>query len=301
VTKGKDHRDVYCQSSDGLRLYARDYGHSGKALTPVLCLPGLTRNSRDFETIAPQLAQSRRVIAADFRGRGRSQYADAETYRPDVELADAIAMLNHLEVDRVALIGTSRGGIVGMLMAALHKDRLAGLLLNDIGPVLEADGLLRIRSYLGVDAGYADWDQVVEGLKRTNRGFESLTQSEWLAFAKRIFISINGRPELDYDPALAQNFSSVEDIESGNIPQLWELFEAIGDLPVSILRGEHSDLLSAATIEEMKTKNPSLDAKTVAARGHAPFLDEPESWGAIQSWLVRVDANEKAGKFTAPQ
>ena len=292
VSEAAHFRGVYYDSADGLRLYARDYARVASPLTPVLCLPGLTRNSKDFETVAPTLALHRRVIVADFRGRGLSQYAsDPASYRPDVELADTIALLNHLEIERVAVIGTSRGGLVAMLMATLHRDKLAGILLNDIGAVLELQGLLRIRSYLGVETVYASWEQAVEAIKASNLGFESLSGDEWLAFARRLFKSENGLPKMDYDPALANGFASAEDIAAGRISQIWDLFAATGGMPLSILRGENSDLLSAATVAEMQLRNPGLEATVIARRGHAPFLDEPGSKAAIQRWLKRVDAN----------
>ena len=278
---------VYYESVDGLRLYARDYAHGDTSRVPALCLPGLTRNSKDFET----LTLDRRVIAADFRGRGLSQYAsDPITYRPDVELADTIALLNHLNIEHVAVIGTSRGGIVAMLMAALHKEKLAGILFNDVGTVLDAKGLLRIRSYLGIDKNFTSWEQAVQGLKASNPGFETLREDEWMSFAIRIFKSENGLPKMNYDSALLNNFASIEDIEAGKIPQLWELFAATTGIPTAILRGENSDLLSAETVEEMQRRNPELDATTIKNRGHAPFLNEPESAAAIQRWLALIDA-----------
>ena len=294
VTEVPEYRPIFFTTDDGLRLFARDYSSADKTVTPVLCLPGLTRNSKDFEAIAPWLAQGRRVIAPDFRGRGLSQYAkDFATYRPDIELADSVSLLNFLNVPRVAVIGTSRGGIVGMLMAALHWDRLAGLLLNDIGPELEPAGLLRIRTYLGVQREFGSWDAAIAGLKFNNPGFESLTANVWRAFAGRLFKEVNGLPCLDYDLALANTFPTVEEISAGQIANLWEIFACTAGLPVSILRGEHSDLLSSATVAGIKQKNTDLDATTVAHRGHAPFLDEPESKQAIVRWLGRIDANEK--------
>jgi pimeloyl-ACP methyl ester carboxylesterase len=277
---------VYYDSADGLRLYATCRGGDATRL-PVLCLPGLTRNSRDFDTIS----LDRNLVAADFRGRGSSQYAsDPATYRPDVELADTIALLDHLKLDRVAIIGTSRGGIVALLMAAFHPVRVAGILLNDIGCVLQPEGLLRIRSYLGVDVNFSSWEQAVEALKASNFGFNSMPDDEWLAFARRIFKSENGLPKLNYDPALTHNFPTVDDIAQGRIQPLWELFAAAQNIPLAILRGENSDLLSAATVAEMQRTNPSLDATTIANRGHAPFLNEPESQAAIHRWLAKVDA-----------
>jgi len=294
VTNVFGYEPVHFQTDDGLKLFARDYSQPRSALTPLLCLPGLTRNSKDFATIAPWLAQTRRVIAPDFRGRGLSQYAsDPTSYRPDIELLDMIGLLNFLQIDRVAVVGTSRGGIVGMLMAAFFHDRLAGLFLNDVGPELGSAGLLRIRSYLGVQSEFASWEMAVANLKLNNRGFETLAADEWLAFAQRVFKPVNGLPRIDYDPALLQTFPSAEDITAGRVANLWEFFGKIGDLPVSVVRGEHSDLLSAATVAAMKQQNAGLDATTIPKRGHAPFLDEAPAKDALARWLARVDAKEK--------
>jgi pimeloyl-ACP methyl ester carboxylesterase len=294
VTNASGYESVHFQTSDGLRLFARDYSASLTALTPLLCLPGLTRNSRDFETIVPWLAQTRRVIAPDFRGRGLSQYAsDPASYRPDIELLDIVGLLNFLQIDRVAVIGTSRGGIVGMLMAAFFHDRLAGLFLNDVGPELDRDGLLRIRSYLGVQREFASWEMAVANLKSNNTGFESLTADEWRAFAQRVFKAVDGLPRFDYDSALLHTFPSVEDVTAGRVANLWEFFGKAESLPVAVVRGEHSDLLSATTVEAMKQENPGLDATTIPKRGHAPFLDEAPAKDALVRWLARVDAQKK--------
>ncbi len=240
--------------------------------------------------MAPWLARERRVIAPDFRGRGLSQYAgDSASYRPDVELADMIGLLNFLKVGRVAVIGTSRGGIVGMLMAALHRDRLAGLFLNDIGPVLEPAGLLRIRTYLGVQTKFESWDAAIDGLKSNNPGFQSLTAEEWRAFAHRVHKQVDGVPCADYDMALADTFPAIEEINAGRVASLWELFGSIKGMPVSVLRGEHSDLLAPATVTGMKEMNADIDATTVSNRGHAPFLDEEAAKTAIVRWLEQVD------------
>ena len=294
MTNASDYRSISFQTDDGLRLFARDHFSTPSTLTPLLCLPGLTRNSKDFETITRWLSHERRVIAPDFRGRGLSHYAgDSASYRPDVELADMIGLLNFLEIGCVAVIGTSRGGIVGMLMAALHRDKLAGLFLNDIGPELEPAGLLRIRSYLGVQTKFESWDAATLNLKSNNPGFQSLTADEWKAFAHRIYKSVNGVPCTDYDMALADTFPTVEDIKAGRVASLWDLFACTKGLPVSVLRGEHSDLLTTATVAGMKKMNAGMDVTVVSNRGHAPFLDEEESKEAILRWLKRVDAQKK--------
>lgn len=287
------YREIRVHSSDGLLLHARDYGPLGTDPVPVVCLPGLTRNAKDFETIAGWLAQTRRVIAPDFRGRGQSGHAaDPLTYRPDVELADTLHLLDQTGIGRVAVIGTSRGGIVAMVMAAKAPERLAGVLLNDIGPRIDRAGLIRIRTYLGSDSQFSGWPEAVVALKAANPGFEALSDAQWEAFARRVFRDDNGLPRADYDVRLAATFPSVDAIEQGKVPELWELFDLLRGVPVTVLRGEHSDLLSAETVNEMRQHLPGLATITVADRGHVPFLDEPESRAAIAAWLAAVDGRE---------
>jgi pimeloyl-ACP methyl ester carboxylesterase len=283
-------REVWVSSADGLRLYAQDNGPLDSKVTSILCLPGLTRNSRDFETVVTWLAAGRRVICCDFRGRGRSQCApDPMTYRADVEADDTFRLLDHLGIMRVGIIGTSRGGIVAMFMAAKAKERIAGVFFNDIGPVLEIGGLLRIRSYLGKASVFSGWEEAVAALKDTNRGHEGLSEAQWLAFARRVFREDGGRLVPDYDLKLGSAFPSTEDIAAGKFQPVWPLFDGLAGLPVSILRGENSDLLSAQTVAEMAVRHPGLDATIVPDRAHVPFLDEPEARAAIERWLVRVN------------
>lgn len=284
-----DYAEHFVTAADGTRLYARDYAGQTSGPVPVICLPGLTRNAKDFETIAPRLAATRRVLALDFRGRGRSGRADPTTYRPDQEVADTLAVLDHLGIGRFAIIGTSRGGIAAMVMAARALPRMAGVLFNDIGPKIDKAGLLRIRSYLGSDPQFAGWAEAVAALKASNPGFPDLGEDDWLAFARRVYRDENGRPRADYDPALSLNFPSVAEIEAGKMPELWALLELMADVPSVVLRGEHSDLLSAETVAAMQRQHRRLAAVTVARRGHVPFLDEPESIAAIDSWLAIVD------------
>jgi pimeloyl-ACP methyl ester carboxylesterase len=280
-------------AADGTRLYARDYGGGGN-LTPAVCLPGLTRNSKDFETIAPTLSATRRVVALDFRGRGLSGRADPQTYRPDQEAADTLAVLDHLGIDRFAVIGTSRGGIVAMVMAARALNRMAGVLFNDIGPRIDRQGLLRIRSYLGSDPQFGGWTEAVAALKAANPGFPGLREDEWLAFARRVYREVEGRPRADYDMGLAANFPPPAEIAEGKVPELWPLFDILAPLPCLVIRGEHSDLLSPQTVAEMQQRHARLAAATIPGRGHVPFLDEPESLAAITDWLAAVDS--AAGK-----
>ena len=280
----------FVSAADGTQLYVRDYAADRSGLVPIVCLPGLTRNAKDFETIAPALAQTRRVLAFDFRGRGRSGRADPATYRPDQEVADTLLALDTLGIERFAIIGTSRGGIAAMVMAARALPRMAGVLFNDIGPRIDKAGLLRIRTYLGTDPQFSSWHEAVAALKSSNPGFDTLSEADWLAFARRVYREVNGVPRADYDPGLAQNFPSVADIEAGKMPELWALLDMMADVPSLVLRGEHSDLLSEEVVAGMHEHHRRLQSVTVRARGHVPFLDEPESVSAIARWLTVVDA-----------
>ena len=285
--RGAGWRDVRFRSLDGLDLYVRDYGPD-RGPTPVLCLSGLSRNSKDAHPVAARIASGRRVIAPDYRGRGRSAHApDWSSYRVEVEMADAIALLDTLGIAKVVVLGTSRGGLIAMLMAALHRDRLTGVLLNDIGPVLEPAGLLRIRRYLGRPPRFTTWRGAVAALKRANPGFGSLSDAQWLDFARRVYRDEAGRPMLDYDATLRRTFPTPARILAGGVPPMWDLLAALDGLAVTTLRGEHSDLLSPATHVRMAESVPGLDAVTVKNRGHAPFLDEPESVAAIDRLLAR--------------
>ncbi|NJM30715.1 MAG: alpha/beta hydrolase [Rhizobiales bacterium] len=273
--------------SDGAALYARHY--AGGGLTPLLCLPGLTLNSKSFEPLMPYVSGPRAIIAPDFRGRGLSAYTDPNTYRPGFELADTIALMDHLRIEKAAVLGTSRGGIVGMVMAAQNRDRIAGLLLNDVGPKLEAAGLLRIRSYLGRPAEFPSWEAAAAALMAVNPDQEGLTFDDWMAMARRIFRDANGLPKEDYDLRLSQGFPSEEDIAAGRVAEIWDVFKAGAGLPLSVLRGGNSDLLSGATVARMGEMVPDLDSTVIPGRGHVPLLDEPQSLAAIKRWLDRVD------------
>jgi pimeloyl-ACP methyl ester carboxylesterase len=285
--------DFWFTAEDGTRLYARDEGPRNR-LTPLLCLAGLTRNSRDFEPVFDRYASKRRVIALDFRGRGRSaRAADPLTYRVDVELKDTVLLLQALDVPRVALLGTSRGGIVGMLMASLARPHLAGLMLNDIGCALQSDGLLRIRDYVGSHKFYATWDEVALAIAEGAKGFSNVSHAQWLTMVRRIYVETDEGIGPTHDPALAATLPSEDDIRSGTVAELWSLLPAIAGLPFGLLRGEGSDLLTAATVARMQKEAPDMVATTIPHRGHVPFLDEAQSVTAIDAWLHAVDEKEK--------
>ena len=271
-------RDVYITSNDGLRLFARDYGPLDAPKPPVLCLAGLTRNSKDFHKVASRLSLTRRVIVPDYRGRGLSEYAtDWQTYQPDVEMTDAINLLDHLGIEKFGVIGTSRGGLIAMIMGQAIKQRLSAVILNDIGPKLEDDGLIRIADAINKRTQHTSWDEVAASLKDYSTGFANLSDADWLDFAHNLYREKDGVIEADYDFNLTKTFPTADFVRSGRIPQAWELFASLSDLRVGIIRGENSDLLSIATVEKMQQAHAGLITATVAGRAHVPFLDEPEA------------------------
>jgi pimeloyl-ACP methyl ester carboxylesterase len=285
--------DRWFRTADGTQLFARDEGPLNN-LTPLLCLPGLTRNSRDFEPVLDRYAKRRRVIAMDFRGRGLSaRAADPQTYRVDVELQDTLAFLQSLNVETVAVLGTSRGGIVGMLMAAYAKSFLAGLMLNDIGCELETSGLQRIKDYVGTPKFHKTWDDVGRSIAAGARGFSNVTSAQWVEMAKRIYVQTDLGIGPSHDPALAATLPSDDDIRSGKVGELWSILPALTDVPFALMRGEGSDLLTIETVERMQREMPSLVATNIPERGHVPFLDEAESVGALDGWLVDVDRKQQ--------
>ena len=287
--------DRHWCSSDGLRLYARDYGNDREDALPVLCLCGLTRTSREFHVLAEHLSKSRRVICPDYRGRGRSQQSpNWATYLPVNETADVIGLLDYLGIRKAFVIGTSRGGLNAMMMATMHRHRLAGVVFNDIGPVIDKEGLLRILQYVGKTAHFTSWDQAVDAVKRTNVGFDTLSEEEWEYFARFSFADEDGRPVIDCDPQLARTMPSEEQIINGPAPDLWPAFEALEGLPVAVIRGEHSDFLSEATISEMERRVSGTRTITIPNRGHTPFLTEPEAIEIIEQTLLRADRQATA-------
>ena len=283
-------RDIYYTVHDGLRLYARDYGDRKSTTLPVVCLAGLTRNSKDFHDIAVPLSRNRRVLALDYRGRGLSEYAaDWKTYNPLVELADTLALMAREGVEEAAVIGTSRGGLIAMLMAAVRPAALKAVVLNDIGPEISTEGLLRIRGYLQYAPQPAHWDDAIEILQKSNPGFNNLTDAQWRIFARRMFRDVRDTPKIDFDINLRRTFVSYSDIIYDRVPTLWPQFAAMEPLPTLVVRGENSDLLSVKTVEKMRKLRSDLDVITVPDRGHAPFLTEEGVLEAVESLIERAD------------
>jgi pimeloyl-ACP methyl ester carboxylesterase len=274
-------------SADGLTLRYRDYpGRSERP--PVLCIPGLTRNCRDFEPLAETIAGERRMICADLRGRGQSDYArDSASYQPLQYAADILALLDHLAMERVVAVGTSLGGIVIMLLALQAPGRLAGVVLNDVGPEIEAAGLARIRGYVGQGRSFPTWMHAARGLReQAGPAHPDYAIGDWLRLAKRLMaVGPGGRIAFDYDMKIAEPFQTAE----GTAPvDMWPAFRALAGRPALAIRGELSDILSAATLARMKREVPGLDIVTVERTGHAPTLEEPEAQAAIDRLLASI-------------
>ena len=272
-------------SSDGLTLRYRD--HVGRdEHPPLLCIPGLTRNCRDFEPVAEAFAGERRVICVDLRGRGASDYAkDSASYQPLQYAADILALLNHLGLERVVAVGTSLGGIVIMLLAMQAPERLAGVVLNDVGPEIEAAGLARIRGYVGQGRSFPTWMHAARGLReQAGAAHPDFGISDWLRLAKRLMaVGPGGRIAFDYDMRIAEPFQTAE----GTAPvDMWPAFRALAGRPVLSIRGELSDSLSAGTHERMAAELPGLQTATIPRTGHAPLLDEPEAQAALRHFLA---------------
>jgi pimeloyl-ACP methyl ester carboxylesterase len=280
--------DYTWQSSDGLILSARIYpGDPERA--PVLCLPGLTRNGRDFEDLAAAIAPGRRVICPDLRGRGHSGYAtDPATYAPVHYLGDILLLLQGLAIDRFVVIGTSLGGLLTMMLASVDPARIVGAVLNDIGPEIDAAGLERIRGYVGVAKRFAGWDEAAQALSIAQADtYPAFGPADWLRMARRgMREDADGMIVFDYDMAIAQPFA--EDEGATPAPDLWPLFDALSGRPVTVVRGGTSDILSDATATTMQARHAGLDLVIVPDIGHAPTLDEAPVRLAIQRLLDQV-------------
>lgn len=285
------YEDKYWWSNDGLRLHYREYGaDAGNEVRPaLLCLPGLTRNARDYASLAERYAGQWRVICPEMRGRAESAYSkDPMTYVPLTYVQDLERLLTDLALKRFVAIGTSLGGIMTMIMAPTHRDRLAGALLNDIGPTIEKAGLDRIRAYVGSGGGHPTWVHAARALAE-NQGdiYPGYGLEDWLAMAKRLYrLNNHGRIVLDYDLRIAEPLK-VPGNEAG--VDMWPVLSAFRDFPCLFLRGEHSDIMSEETARRMlDAVGKGAELVTVPGVGHAPTLDEPESVAAIDRLLERV-------------
>lgn len=282
---------TFISAPDGLRLHARLHGNRTTRLLPVVCLPGLARTAEDFDRLADTLAgaHGRRVIALDYRGRGLSEYdRDPANYSFPVELADVLAVLTALDALPAIFVGTSRGGILTMLLAALRPTAIAGCVLNDIGPVIEPKGLMRIKGYIGKLPQPRSYEEGAEILRRLfDAQFPKLTHDDWLASAQRAFKQENGALVPTYDVKLAKTLEGV-DFEKP-FPPLWAQFDALPDVPVMVIRGENSDILTTATVEAMRSRRPALEVIEVPDQGHAPLLAEGDVIGRIAVFADRCE------------
>jgi pimeloyl-ACP methyl ester carboxylesterase len=271
-------------------LHARVHGNRASRLLPVVCLPGLARTAEDFDRLAGILAsKGRKVIALDYRGRGLSGYdRDPANYSFPVELADALAVLTALDALPAIFVGTSRGGILTMLLAALRPTAIAGCVLNDIGPVIEPKGLMRIKGYIGKLPQPRSYEEGAEILRRLfDAQFPRLTHEDWLASARRAFKEERGAFVPTYDVKLAKTMEGV-DFEKP-FPPLWAQFDALPDVPVMVIRGANSDILTAATVDAMRTHRPALETIEVPDQGHAPLLVEDDIIARIAEFAGRCD------------
>lgn len=282
-------RIVY-RSSDGLALSAEETPGPGADAPCVLCLHGLTRNGRDFDALAAALSRTHRVVRPDQRGRGRSAYdPNPLNYNIVTQTQDMWRLLDVLDVTRCAVVGTSMGGLMGVLMANERPERISALALNDVGPEVDPRGIARIASYVGVDAPAADWDEAAASLKRVHgQAFPTYAPEDWRRLARATYREESGRLILDYDPALAVALGQMASAPL----DLWPAFEALRRTPALVLRGAVSDILSADTLAEMKRRFPNIETAVIPDRGHAPDLGEPESLRAIADFLAAVEFAE---------
>lgn len=280
-------RDVFFTSRDGLRLHARSYDPVEVTDYPVICLPGLTRNARDFELLAETLcAAGHRVLSVDYRGRGLSEFdTDWKNYSPFMEALDLTDLMAREMVHKAHIVGTSRGGLIAMILGAMRPTALLSIVLNDIGPVIEARGLARIIGYAGRIPAPVDWDDATRIVKDIGqRDFPAIEDAEWRVVAEQWFNEVNGRPVAGYDKAIARAVTNV-DLDSAP-PELWPQFNALRRFPLMVVRGANSDILSSETVEKMCRLHPSAVRVDVPGQGHAPLLRDEATIGAIVSFLA---------------
>ncbi|MEM9757369.1 MAG: alpha/beta hydrolase [Pseudomonadota bacterium] len=270
---------------DGVHLNYDDVG----AGPVVVCLPGLTRNLDDFEPVVAAFGDRARIVRLDLRGRGGSDWAPPTTYTPAQEAGDVVAFLDHLKVPKAAILGTSRGGLVALSLAAVARPRLTGVFFNDIGPMIERSGLMHILTYLGRDPGYADYDEAAAAMPGLHPDVHGVDAAFWAAYVRRTYRETATGLELRYDPALRAGTEAGVAMPAP-LPTLWPQFDALAGLPLALLRGAGSNILSAATAAEMRRRRPDMLFAELPDRGHVPFLDEPGSRDLIAAWLDRLDA-----------
>jgi pimeloyl-ACP methyl ester carboxylesterase len=278
--------DYFYSTADGLKLYCRIYPAQQRGGTQILCLPGLTRNSRDFVALAKRLQPRHEVLTADLRGRGLSDRdSDPSRYQLPNYVQDLWSLLDSLRSSRVVVIGTSLGGLIGMVMAATRPARIAGLVLNDIGPEIDRTGVQRIAGYAGKLPPVSSWTEAAAQAKSVyGLALPGLTNAEWLDYARCGYREhANGVPVPDMDPKISESFKST----SATAPDMWPLYAQLKHVPTLVIRGARSDILSAATVARMAREKPDLVHIEVADRGHTPLLNEPQCVAAIDAFVAR--------------
>lgn len=293
----RDGRSIFIPASDGLRLHIREYGLRNSPTLPLVCLAGLARTTADFAALAPALAQRqppRRVIAINSRGRGLSQYDDnPQNYNVAVELADVIAVLAALQIKQAVFVGSSRGSILVMLLAAAQPEAIAGAVLHDIGPVSEPAGVLRIKGYVGKLPMPKSFEEGAEILRRLfERQFPKLTTEQWLAAAHRTWKMDAAALVPTYDVRLAQTLAEVD--ADHPLPALWNEFDALARVPVMVIRGARSDILSTATVNAMRARHPRLEYIEVPEQGHVPLLEGDTLVREIAAFVQICDARDNS-------
>ena len=286
-------KSIFVPIPDALRLHVRVYDPPSARdfpRLPVICLPGLTRTVADFESLAPALASTRRVIAIDSRGRGQSDYdQNPENYNLAVELADLVSVLGALAIGPAVFIGSSRGGILTLLLAVAHPVAVAGAVLHDIGPVIEPVGLARIKGYVGKLPRPGSFAEGADILRRQFQiQFPKFTDEQWLAAARRAWKVEHGVLAPTYDVRIAQSFAKADDGQP--MPTLWKEFDALARVPVLVIRGANSDILSATTVATMRARHPGLELIEVADQGHVPLLEGAEVVSYIGRFVERCDS-----------
>ena len=284
-------RDVWMTSRDGLRLYGRHYAATGSKRRPIVCLAGLTRNSRDFHVIAEALCRAgdkaRDVYTFDCRGRGKSENASNwKDYAVPVEMLDVQDFMASQHLHDAAIIGTSRGGLIAMVLAAAQPSLIGAVVFNDVGPVINYEGLVRIAAYVGKMPTPRTWEDAAQQVEAANAAlFPAVAKEDWSDIARQFYNEKDGRPAVAYDPELANSFSVKDDA----IPELWPQFMALKRVPCLVVRGDKSDLLSAETVAEMQRRHPNCQSTTVEGEGHAPLLRDTPTIEAVREFLVQAD------------
>lgn len=281
----KHYSDIYFQSEDGLKLYARDYNYPRVGHT-ILCLHGLTRNSADFSDFCAAMYPNHRFIVPDQRGRGLSDYdQQTKNYNPSIYVRDMFTLLDLLSIEKVLVVGTSMGGLMAMMMAAMQPERFTALVLNDVGPEVDQKGLDRIKEYAGNDPSFSSWDEAVAYFKKLNMFiFPNYTDEQWFGFTENLCVEKQGVPVVAYDSGIMEPIIRAK--VNAVPPDLWAIYSAASNIPICVVRGELSDILSRECVLKMKARKPDLHTVEVANVGHAPMLNEVEVLAELNAFIA---------------